>query len=949
MRFFHVLIMISMMISHVSALTPELESSLTPEELNYLQEHPILRVHNETRWAPMNFYENGQAQGFSIDYMNLLASKLGISVNYVSGPTWNEFLTMMKTEKLDVMLNIVQSKNREKFLRFTNIYKTLDMHIYSHASRPYPSLRSLKGKKLAIPQGYIQAELIKQYYPAINIQLYHDLVECAQAVQSQEADAFITLPPVANYVIQKHALEQVIESGQTRFIDNRYNQIRLRLAVPLDQPLLQSILNKTMKTINYQEMQQLDKHWLLPSLESNIPNSESSSTQTIPKPDIDLSVSELSYLYSKQHITMCIAPGWPPIDWIDKNGHHQGLSASFVKLFSDKLHIPFVTLKAPTWQESLQNLRQERCDFISSIIKTPERATYLNFTDVYFQGYIAIATYQNAPPMSDPILQLRDKKIGAVKESGFEKEARKIPGIHLVSLPNILTGLKMVQQGELDGVIDNHASIHYLIQQHNLWNLKIAGYLPSTLDIRFGMTKQNTTLTQIFNQLLHSIPPEEKHAITTQWIKTDQKEKKEVSLPYTAFLMAILFLLLIWAAWYVYSKFARLNKKLAEAIIQRQKSENLFKGVIENIQEGFWVIDQNGSFTYANERIKTQLGYEPEEIIGRLFSDFLPPIPSSKEQMFFNRLLTHPAPFSHFVHNSYHKNNTLVTLESNGVPFYDPDGSLLGYRGVSRNITDQIEAKKQNEKEHEKLLEAEKIAALNQLVSGVAHEINTPIGTIYTASTAIQKELGQLSIENYRADLSLHRTLTKLQEGLSIITHNIKRVNSTIQSFKRISVDQHQDRLASINLREYVQDIINTLGHSTPNKSYRVILSEGESPHLTTYPGTLAQILTHLISNSEKHAFEGVEDGIIEIGFKELGETVYLIYSDNGNGIPEPLLKKVFEPFFTTDPKDGTGLGMHMVYNLVHHKLHGDIAVENGKSSGIVITISFPKQHKGIS
>ena len=95
---------------------------LTEQERIWIEENPILRVHNESNWAPFNFHTKGKAAGFSIEYMNLLADKAGFKVNYINGPSWNEFLGMMKTGQLDVMLNIVQTNERNQYLQFTSPY-----------------------------------------------------------------------------------------------------------------------------------------------------------------------------------------------------------------------------------------------------------------------------------------------------------------------------------------------------------------------------------------------------------------------------------------------------------------------------------------------------------------------------------------------------------------------------------------------------------------------------------------------------------------------------------------------------------------------------------------------------------------------------------------------------------------------------------------------------------
>ena len=110
-----------------------------------MKRHPVIRVHNETDWPPFNFFEDGKPRGFSIDYMNLLVSLIGVKVDYVTGPTWNEFLGMMKSGDLDVMLNIVKTPERQEYLLYTKPYAYNPNSILSRRDAPYYNLEQLFG------------------------------------------------------------------------------------------------------------------------------------------------------------------------------------------------------------------------------------------------------------------------------------------------------------------------------------------------------------------------------------------------------------------------------------------------------------------------------------------------------------------------------------------------------------------------------------------------------------------------------------------------------------------------------------------------------------------------------------------------------------------------------------------------------------------------------------
>ena len=112
------LLLLAPVLAPVQAIAQD-SLALTDAERAWLAENPRVRVHNETNWPPFNFAENGQATGYSIDFMNLVAKKTGLEVDYVTGPTWGEFHEMMKRGELDVMLNIVKTPDRLKYLAYT--------------------------------------------------------------------------------------------------------------------------------------------------------------------------------------------------------------------------------------------------------------------------------------------------------------------------------------------------------------------------------------------------------------------------------------------------------------------------------------------------------------------------------------------------------------------------------------------------------------------------------------------------------------------------------------------------------------------------------------------------------------------------------------------------------------------------------------------------------------
>lgn len=245
------------------------------------------------------------------------------------------------------------------------------------------------------------------------------------------------------------------------------------------------------------------------------------------------------------------------------------------------------------------------------------------------------------------------------------------------------------------------------------------------------------------------------------------------------------------------------------------------------------------------------------------------------------------------------------------------------------------------------LIESEKMASLGNLVAGIAHEVNTPLGIGITAITHLKDKLHDL-LHYFKSDQmkrsDLEEFLQISEKSVSIIFDNLSRASQLIKSFKEISVDQSGGDVREINLYDYLQQLLISL---EPNFKSRLIqvdfLSIAKTIQLKLESGALAQLLTNLIMNSLVHAFERQQKGLIKITAKTKGKNLLLRYQDNGKGIAAENLHKIFEPFFTTKRlRGGSGLGLHIVYNLVTRKFHGKIQVESELQKGVEFLIELP-------
>ncbi|MCP4324515.1 MAG: HAMP domain-containing histidine kinase [Alteromonadales bacterium] len=278
-------------------------------------------------------------------------------------------------------------------------------------------------------------------------------------------------------------------------------------------------------------------------------------------------------------------------------------------------------------------------------------------------------------------------------------------------------------------------------------------------------------------------------------------------------------------------------------------------------------------------------------------------------------------------------------------------------REVSSRTLELFEKREQlkvviNEMEETKdqLVESEKMASLGNLVGGVAHEVNTPLGIGVTLGSHIQEETKELlsKVESgklKRSDLDLY--CHELVDSCALLLSNLDRAANLISSFKQVAVDQSCEEIRAFKLSEYIDEVLLSLHPRIKKTAIKVeVIAPQDEPFLNTYPGAIAQIVTNLVINGLIHAFDnGKESGNICFLLTCNEKELIMKVEDDGKGMLPEVAKNIFEPFYTTlRGKGGSGLGMSIVYNLVVHQLQGSIKCHSIIGEGTTFNICFPIQ-----
>lgn len=413
-----------------------------------------------------------------------------------------------------------------------------------------------------------------------------------------------------------------------------------------------------------------------------------------------------------------------------------------------------------------------------------------------------------------------------------------------------------------------------------------------------------------------------------------------------------------------------------------RESERQLSTMISNLQGLAYrcLNDKDWTMEFISEGCIGLTGYQPSDLINNQtlsYSDLI--LPADRQSVWekVQSALAEKTPYQ-IEYRIRMASGDEKWVSEQGIGVFSDDGDLLFLEGLVTDVSDLVHSqealKKLNlELEHrvaartsqlheanlaleksladlnlaqEHLVQSEKMAALGALVAGVAHEINTPLGIGVTATSYLEEKTRELELlfesrKMTRADFEKYLN-TALETSSSTLT-NLNRAADLIKSFKQVAVDQTCEERRRFKLKEYIDSLLLSLRPRYKRTRHTITVVCPEDLEVYSFPGAFSQIITNLLINSLIHGFENIEQGNVTIEASAQGDHLLLTFCDNGGGMDSEQVQKVFDPFFTSKRvQDSTGLGMHIVYNLVTGLLHGRIECYSELGQGTTFTIEIP-------
>ncbi|MBT5187049.1 MAG: transporter substrate-binding domain-containing protein, partial [Kordiimonadaceae bacterium] len=508
--------------------------NLTKEELNWISMHPILKATNEMDWAPIDFMRAGKPTGFSIDYLNLVANKVGIKIKYINGHSWQELVTMLENKEIDIAQSITQTSNRRNFLNFTSPYLDISKVYFGRkGAEKIVSMDDLIGKKIGIISSFSSQEIYDEKYPELNTIAYDDITSALNALSTGGIDVFSERLPIANYIISQNFISNLEVIGK-EIIPEVKGGNYLRIASRNDWPLLLTILKKGMAAVTDQEFNQLSEKW---------------RSELYLNEDINLTKDELEWLSQNNVVKVVIDVNQAPYEFIDEKGNIKGIAAEYLDKISTKLNIRFEWAGNRNGTEAYEAFNSGDAPVVTNLIYTPERDEALHLTSPYMQSTSAIFTRKSGQFFGN-MDGLNGHRIA--QEKGFAMTdfiKRDYPNIEVIEVETVSEALKMVSTGAVNAYIGDIPTTAFHIATENLSQVVVAGDTPYKTNTVMGIHSDYPLLASAMEKAMISITETERAEIATKWlaVKFENNLNFDLIIKIVAGAAIILLIVLAWA------------------------------------------------------------------------------------------------------------------------------------------------------------------------------------------------------------------------------------------------------------------------------------------------------------------------------------------------------------------------------------------------------------------
>lgn len=475
--------------------------SFTSSEKDWIKNKKVLKVHAEADWKPFNYIENNKALGYSNEYMRLLAKTIGIDIEFVKGPTWNEYMDKLLNKQLDIISSMTVTEKRKKDYIFSEkMLLGAYIAIFSKKENSFKNMEDLSNKKVALLKGTETDDIIKSKYPNIEIVYVNSNLEKIELILGGKVDATIGNAQVLEYLVSSNNIKDIISAP---LINEDFKLVPQHLGMNKDEVILKSIVDKAMNAIDPFVLNSLRLQYGL-KVEDKLNDST------------NLTFEEKDWV--SKNVVVLGAEHWAPVSFSNDGTDLDGITGDVIKLLEERVGLKF-KIKNDLWNNLLNDFKQKKIDLLPVTYYTDERANFGIFSKPYYKmlEFLYVKEKNNS---INSFEDLKGKTLAIPKGYGtIDKIKKLIPQINILETVDIQDSIQQVLSGNADALYDGQLAVEYELKRNLIDGIKaIPQNTFKASDLHFFSNIDKPILASILQKGLDSITYEEFQKITSRWI-----------------------------------------------------------------------------------------------------------------------------------------------------------------------------------------------------------------------------------------------------------------------------------------------------------------------------------------------------------------------------------------------------------------------------------------------
>ena len=900
---------------------------LTEEEIAFLKSHPVIKFGTDETWAPyVSKRGDGKLEGFDVDFLRYINESTGANIQLITG-SWAEIVEKAEIHKIDGLATSAPVETRKQFFLFSQSYVSEFPLFVINSDSPLKisKMDDFSGKRVAFQGGNEFYISLLKPYPAIKVIEASNEIESIKLMLEGKADAAI-VSTSTYHELQK----QFLGSIRIGYVATD-KPLKVVYSIRKDWPELLSIINKSIEALPRETYNSLFYKWF--------------QIETVQPYQLD------------KKIRTVIVDNYFPYTFVNEQGEPDGLSVELIKAVAKELGMD-IGVEVNTWSHSLDMLLAGEVNVLSIMAYSEERDKKFDFSAPYTIAFDAYFTRKGSPKNLTS-MDLKEKKIIVNKKDQAHDYLKTLPFItedHFVYEGNTAEALKMLSSGKGDVAVMPKVLGLVLIKKLKIENLVHDPPIIQDYErpFSFAVKEGNLGLLERLENGLQIIKETgEYQKIHNKWLGAYEHHEISFAEILKRFFWTLLVFILIAGVLLLWTFMLRrqvaLRTRYLEAEITERKqaedalreSEDKYRTILENIEDGYYEVDNQGDFTFFNDALCEIYGYSGNEMMGINIRKFTDPETAERGYEVFKKVNVTRKSEKGFEWVITRKDGAKRTVEGSVSLKKDTDGAHMGFRGIIRDITEK-------QRLEDQLQQAQKMEAIGTLAGGVAHDLNNILGGLVSypellllqlpEDSPLRRSILTIQKSGEKAAAVVQDLLTLARRG--VVVTEVVNLNAVISEYlKSPEHGKLQSYHPGVHIETHLEeDVLNILGSPT---------------HLST-------TVMNLVSNAAEAMPEGGKLSISTEnryfdrpirGYDHVKEGDYMVLtiSDTGTGISPDDMEKIFEPFYTKKKmgRSGTGLGMAVVWGTVKDH-NGYIDVQSAEGKGTTFTLYFPVTRKSV-